>query len=149
MLLAHNIAEWSKERGRRVGAVIVGPDNEIRSTGFNGFPRGVDDDVEARHSRETGVKYIWSTHAEVNAICNAARIGVPLKGCRIYTPWYPCVNSTKAIIQSGINEVVAYDLEPSGDRWDEEFKISQIMLEEAGINVRFMARLKDHPNGSK
>src|SRR5262249_34948581 len=57
MLLALQIASWSKEKGRRVGAVIVGPDKEIRSTGFNGFPRGVRDDVEARHRRETGAKY--------------------------------------------------------------------------------------------
>ena len=46
MLLAHEIAEWSKEHGRRVGAVIVGPDRAIRSTGFNGLPRGVNDDPD-------------------------------------------------------------------------------------------------------
>jgi deoxycytidylate deaminase len=76
MLLAHHLAEWSIEKGRRVGAVIVGPDNEIRSTGYNGLPRGVNDAVEERHSRITGAKYIWSCHAEQNAIFNAARIGI-------------------------------------------------------------------------
>src|SRR5260370_34184368 len=91
MLLAHQIARWSKEKGRRVGAVIVGPDKEIRSTGFNGFPRGVRDDVEARHSRETGATYLWSSHAERNAIYNAALIRVALKGCVIDGPWVPCV----------------------------------------------------------
>ena len=49
MALAQFIATWSKDRGRKVGAVIVGPDNEIRSTGYNGIPRGVNDDVEERH----------------------------------------------------------------------------------------------------
>ncbi len=106
MLLAHEIAHWSKESGRRVGAVIVGPDREIRSTGFNGFPRGVRDDIPERHSRETGAKYLWSSHAERNAIYNAARIGVSVKGCVMYVPWYPCVECAKAIIQSGISEVV-------------------------------------------
>ena len=77
MLLAHHLATWSIEKGRRVGTVIVGPDNEVRSTGFNGLPRGVRDDLEERHSRITGAKYIWSCHAEQNAIFNAARIGVP------------------------------------------------------------------------
>jgi hypothetical protein len=89
MMLAHQIAHWSKESGRRVGAVIVGPDKEIRSTGFNGFPRGVRDDIPERHSRETGAKYLWSSHAERNAIYNAARIGVSVKGCVMYVPWYP------------------------------------------------------------
>ena len=56
MLLAHHLANWSIEKGRRVGAVIVGPDNEVRSTGFNGLPRGVRDDLEERHSRVTGAK---------------------------------------------------------------------------------------------
>ena len=107
MLLAHQIAHWSKESGRRVGAVIVGPDKEIRSTGFNGFPRGVRDDIPERHSRETGAKYLWSSHAERNAIYNAARIGVSVKGCVMYVPWYPCVECAKAIIQSGICEVVS------------------------------------------
>ncbi|MCK7581654.1 MAG: hypothetical protein MZV65_42570 [Chromatiales bacterium] len=49
MLLAHHIAHWSTERGRRVGAVIVGPDHEVRSTGHNGFPRGVNEEIEHRH----------------------------------------------------------------------------------------------------
>src|SRR5580704_10834190 len=107
MGLAHHIAHWSKESGRRVGAVVVGPDKEIRATGFNGFPRGVRDDVPERHSRETGAKYLWSSHAERNAIYNAARIGVPLKGCVMYVPWFPCVECAKAIIQAGISELVA------------------------------------------
>ena len=93
MLLAHHLAHWSIEKGRRVGAVIVGPDNEIRSTGYNGLPRGVNDAVEERHSRITGAKYVWSCHAEQNAIFNAARIGIALKGCAIYVPWFPCVES--------------------------------------------------------
>lgn len=109
MLLAHHLAHWSIEQGRRVGTVVVGPDNEIRSTGYNGLPRGVNDAVEERHSRITGAKYIWSCHAEQNAIFNAARIGIALKGCAIYVPWFPCVECAKAIIQSGISEVVGYE----------------------------------------
>src|SRR5258708_13227876 len=68
MLLAHHLATWSIEKGRRVGAVIVGPDHEIRSTGFNGLPRGVRDDLEERHSPITSPKSIWSDHAHQNAI---------------------------------------------------------------------------------
>jgi|SRR5580692_7460780 dCMP deaminase len=148
MLLAHHLAGWSKENGRRVGAVIVGPDNEVRSTGFNGFPRGVRDDVEERHSRETGAKYVWSCHAEQNAIFNAARVGTSLNGTRIYVPWFPCVECTKAIIQSGISELVAYAPDLSDARWTPQFSIASEMLKETDIKVRFMPKLADLPIGS-
>jgi dCMP deaminase len=138
MHLAMVIATWSKEKGRRVGAVIVGPDNEVRSTGFNGFPRGVNDDIEDRHNRDTGEKYIWSSHAERNAIYNAARVGIPLKGCKIYVPWYPCIECAKAIIQSGIDELIAFQPDFDDQKWGEDFKRVQIMLSEAGVRIRFM-----------
>ncbi len=53
MGLAEHVATWSKDRSRKVGCVIVGPDNEIRSLGYNGFPRGITDDIEKRHQRPT------------------------------------------------------------------------------------------------
>lgn len=143
MLLAHTIAAWSKERGRKVGAVIVGPDREVRSTGYNGFPRGVNDDLDERHSRETGEKYLWSCHAEQNAIFNAARIGVALKGCTIYVPWYPCLECAKAIIQSGIVRMVCYEPDFNDSRWGPEFRKVQIMLEEGGVSVDMIAKLMD------
>src|ERR1700760_3004859 len=149
MLLAHHLATWSIEKGRRVGAVIVGPDHEIRSTGFNGLPRGVRDDLEERHSRITGAKYIWSCHAEQNAIFNAARVGVALKGCSIYVPWFPCVECTKAIIQSGITELVAYAPDRPNSNWAEDFSIADMMLKESGINVRLIPRLAELPDASE
>ena len=147
MLLAHEIAGWSKELGRRVGAVIVGPDREIRATGFNGFPRGVRDDIEERHLRETGAKYIWSSHAERNAIYNAARIGVAVKGCVIYVPWFPCIECAKAIIQSGICELVAY-ADVLDAKWGPEFKVALTMFDEAGVKIRYMDKLRDLPSGA-
>ena len=149
MLLAHHLANWSIEKGRRVGAVIVGPDNEVRSTGFNGLPRGVRDDLEERHSRVTGAKYIWSCHAEQNAIFNAARVGVALKGCTIYVPWFPCVECTKAIIQSGLTELVAYAPDQPNSNWHEDFSIAGQMLKEAGIEVRTIPRLAELPDASE
>jgi len=149
MLLAHHLATWSIEKGRRVGAVIVGPDNEIRSTGFNGLPRGVRDDLEERHSRITGAKYIWSCHAEQNAIFNAARVGVALKGCTIYVPWFPCVECTKAIIQCGITELVAYAPDRPNSNWAEDFTISGQMLKEANIEVRLIPRLAELPDATE
>jgi dCMP deaminase len=149
MLLAHHLAHWSIEKGRRVGAVVVGPDNEIRSTGYNGLPRGVNDAVGERHSRITGAKYIWSCHAEQNAIFNAARIGIALKGCAIYVPWFPGVECTKAIIQSGISEVVGYEPDQPNSDWAQDFAIASTVLKEANVVVRFIPRLAELPDVSE
>jgi len=130
-----------------VGAVVVDPDRAVRSTGFNGFPRGVDDNVESRHSRETGAKYIWSSHAERNAIYYAARIGVPLQGCTMYVPWFPCTECAKGIIQSGIVEVVAYEPSTDDDKWSSEFLIVKEMFKEAGVVVRFIDKIRELTTG--
>jgi dCMP deaminase len=148
MGLAHHVAGWSKERGRLVGAVIVGPDDEVRSTGYNGFPRGVDDNVDSRHEKSNGEKYYWSCHAESNAIFNAARVGIPLKGCRIYVPWFPCVECGKAIIQSGITEVVAYQPDLNDERWGRDFERTLQMFAESRVQVRYMEKLMDLQSGS-
>ena len=75
--LAKHISLWSKDPSTKVGCVVVGEDREIRSTGFNGFPRGIDDDEDRLTNREK--KYPLICHAEENAIMHAARIGVSLK----------------------------------------------------------------------
>ncbi len=138
MKLALHIASWSKDRSRKVGAVIIGPDNEIRSTGYNGIPRGVRDDVEARYSKETKEKYLWAAHAERNAVYNAARIGVSVKGCRLYTTLYPCVDCVIAIIQSGVAELITPEPNFNDPQWGEGYKRAKVMLEEAKIVVRYM-----------
>jgi dCMP deaminase len=141
--LAFEISSWSKESGRRVGAVVVGPDREIRATGYNGLPRGVDDDRPERHSRRTGAKYLWSSHAERNAIYNAARVGTALKGCTIYVQMYPCHECAKAIIQAGIACVVTAPPDLADPQWRESFDISATMFKEAGVKVR--KRPQDRP----
>jgi dCMP deaminase len=141
--LCDHISGWSKEEGKRVGSVIVGPWDEIRSTGFNGFPRGVNDDDSSRHDRESGSKYIWSSHAERNAIFNAARVGIPLFGCRIYSNYFPCVECAKAIIQSGLSAVISRPPDLTDSRWADEFKTSIVLFDEAGIECRFESRPED------
>ncbi len=136
MLLCNHIADWSKESGKRVGAVIVGPWHEIRATGFNGLPHGLNDDVPLRHDRESGAKYLWSSHAERNAIFQAARIGVSISGCHMYSSCFPCVECAKAIIQSGLTVVIAPAPDLADIKWGSEFRISGEMFTEAGIEYR-------------
>ncbi len=94
----------SKDPNTQVGACIVDAENRILSTGYNGFPSGCSDDEFpwAREGEET--KYPYVVHAELNAILNAR--GKNLFGSRIYVALFPCNECAKAIIQSGIREVV-------------------------------------------
>ena len=136
MGLARNVAGRSKDRSSRIGAVIVGPDKEIRSTGYNGMPRGVDDDVEDRHERP--VKYFYFEHAERNAIFNAARASIGTKGCRMYVCGLrPCADCARAIVQAGIVEVVLEGLDVV-ERWADSMEAGRFILEEAGVVVRMV-----------
>jgi dCMP deaminase len=132
--LASHISTWSKDPSTKVGCVVVGEDREIRSTGFNGFPRGIEDDAERLEDRAQ--KYPLICHAEENAIMHAARIGISLKGNTAYVTWPPCTRCTRSLIQAGISEVVY----PTGieipERWGDDLGIAMGMMEEAGITVR-------------
>jgi len=132
--LARHISGWSKDPSTKVGCVVVGEDREIRSTGFNGFPRGIDDDPERLADREK--KYPLICHAEENAIMHAARIGVSLKDSTAYVTWPPCSRCARSLIQAGIREVVYSSSEEIPERWIEDFEISTSMLAEANVLVR-------------
>jgi dCMP deaminase len=134
LALAEHIAAWSKDPSTKVGCVVVGADREIRSTGFNGFPRGIEDDSGRLENREK--KYPLICHAEENAIMHAARIGMPLKGCSAYVTWPPCTRCARSLIQAGVAEVVFPEGCEIPDRWTEDFETSKGMMEEAGVLVR-------------
>ena len=137
--LARDIGNWSKDRSTKVGCVIVGDARQLLSSGYNGFPRGINDDIDERHERPG--KYKWTEHAERNAIYNAARHGVRLSGATIYVLWYPCTDCARAIIQSGITGLVAAPgaIIRNGPSWEDDFAISKILLEEAGVQVRLVS----------
>lgn len=132
--LALHVAGWSKDRSTRVGAVVVGPDLEVRSVGFNGFPRGVDDDVEARHERPS--KYLWTSHAEENAIVHSSRFGVQLTGCTMYVTHHPCAGCARAIVQAGIRRVVVSSDDDLGGRFADQMAVARQMFREAGVSLR-------------
>lgn len=131
--LCGNIATWSKDKSSKVGAIAVGPDNEIRSVGYNGFPRGINDDIEERYERPD--KYLFTEHAERNCVYNAARMGTSLKDCTMYLQWFPCADCARAIIQSGITKIFATNPDLSHSRWGEHFRAAKQMLEEAGVEI--------------
>jgi len=132
--LAKHISGWSKDPSTKVGCVVVGEDREIRSTGFNGFPRGINDDASRLTDRDK--KYPLICHAEENAIMHAARIGISLKGSTAYVTWPPCSRCARSLIQAGIEEIVYPETKAIPERWLEDFNTSNGMLLEAGIRVR-------------
>ena len=138
ILQAALISQKSKDPSTKVGCVIVGDDNAVLSMGFNGFPRGVEEDYDNRWNRPE--KYNWVEHAERNAIYNAARNGIKLAGTRLYLNYEPkpCADCARAIIQSGIIEVIGPDRVFSGKGAGKHYSIdhSNIMFSEAGIMTR-------------
>lgn len=137
--LADTIALKSKDESNKIGAIIVGPDHEIRSTGYNGFPRGFDDADPAKQERP--IKYKYFEHAERNAIYNAARFGAALKDCTLYCKWPPCSDCARAIIQAGISHCVfRYNWASCPDRWQEDMKIACDMLVQCGVQIKEMEK---------
>lgn len=134
--LSAHISGWSKDKNRKVGAVIVDNDNAVLSMGYNGIPRGCDDGVESRYNRPT--KYLYTEHAERNAIYHAARHGVSLKDCRIYVTLFPCADCARAIIQSGITKIIAPEPDTTHEIWGEHFKAAIEMMEEAKIKIELI-----------
>jgi dCMP deaminase len=137
MDLAVHIAGWSKDRSRQVGCVFVGEHREVLTTGYNGFPRGIDDGVETRHERPA--KYSWTEHAERNAIYNAARIGAKLMGSTVYVPWFPCINCARALIQVGVKRLVCYRPDMKDPTFGEEFQLGTSMLDETHVKITYIA----------
>ena len=104
MGIAMLAAKRSKDPSTQVGACIVSPDNIIISTGYNGMPKGCSDDEFPWNRDGEDTKYPYVVHAELNAILNAN--GRDLRGSRVYVALFPCNECAKAIIQSGVKEVV-------------------------------------------
>lgn len=126
-------AKRSKDPNTQVGACIVNDKNKIVGAGYNGLPIGCSDD-EFPWSKQGDfleTKYPYVCHAELNAILN--NIGMDLKGCKIYTALFPCNECTKAIIQSGISEVIYLSDKYNGS---DTSVASKKMLDTAGVTYR-------------
>lgn len=127
--LAQFVSEWSKDPSTKVGAVIADTNNRIISIGYNGFPQNIYDDENVLNDRET--KYKMIVHGEMNAILFAQK---SLEFCTLYTyPFMPCPRCSSMIIQTGLQRVVSYNNMP--ERWCEDFKLSQHLFKEAGVEL--------------
>ena len=129
--LASNVASWSKDPSCKVGAVIVNQNNQVVSVGYNGFPKGVADDLARYNDRETKLKFVQ--HAERNAMDNAP---VDLSGCTLYSTLFPCNECCKSIITRGIKHIVTHAVDRNSPKnklfnWD----VTRQMCTEAQVTI--------------
>jgi dCMP deaminase len=140
-------ATKSKDDNSRYGAAIIGEGGVLRTTGFNGMARGVNEHLDYRHRRP--YKYYFYEHAERNAIYNAARSGIQTLNCTMYMLEPPCADCAKAIIQAGIKSVViatkhlgtlsSTGLGSDQGDWTNSVAHGSDQLEEAGVVVRYLS----------
>ena len=130
--IAKEVAKWSKDPSRQIGAIAVGDKGQILSQGYNGFPRGVMDADNRYNNREEKYKYV--VHGEMNCIYNACNSGVSLNGATLYVTGLPvCSECAKGIIQVGIKKVVMEYPKDIPDFWKESVLLTKQMFLEAGV----------------
>ena len=133
--VAKALAGLSKDPAAKVSALVIDDDGNLLSSGWNGFPRGVHDDVHRIDSRE--LKRCFTVHAEANAIAQAARTGARLLGANILvTERFPCKACAGLIIQAGIKRVYAPIMgDDANQQWRDDRQFSMVMFNESGIQV--------------
>lgn len=136
--VARAIAEFSKDSSTQVGALIVGKGGEFVASGWNGAPRGCHADLPGDPRGERPEKYFWFSHAESNAIVNAARVGTPLAGSSIVVTHFPCMDCARSIVQAGIVKVVVPVIpDDFYARWKESIDRSVALFQECGVTVEY------------
>tara|TARA_Y100000310_G_scaffold25627_2_gene24524 strand:- start:1909 stop:2364 length:456 start_codon:yes stop_codon:yes gene_type:complete len=131
--LACHVAQWSKDPSTKVGAVIVRPDRTIASMGYNGFPRGMDDDPARYEDR--AYKLAHTVHAEINALANAHE---PVRGYGLFTSLPVCGPCSLHIIQHGIDWVVSiYASEEQYMRWGESMLVASDNFFQTNLPTRY------------
>ena len=129
MGFAQHAALKSKD-STQVGAILVGPDGEVRLTSYNGPPKGV---LDLSDRRERPRKYLFASHAEANLVAFAAREGIRTAGCTVFVTHHPCSACARTLIQAGIAKVVIGPGTTSMP--DDEFEAAAVMFKEADVKV--------------
>jgi dCMP deaminase len=129
-------SKLSKGLSTKTGCVIVNTFGMFISKGRNELPNGV---IDEDSRRQRPLKYLFTEHAERNAIYAAAKDGLSLDGSTAYVNWFPCVDCARAMIQSGISRLVCLEVNMDHSKYREEFIVARDMLKEAGVHVEALA----------
>lgn len=132
--IAEAAANFSLDRGTKVGAVALDENMNVLCIGYNGFPRGV---VHKEDRFDRPLKYKYTAHAEENLVAQAAYTGTSLKGATvIVTSLFPCTTCTRLLIQAGVKRVIScYRVQSTNPDWEAEMDISNNMFREAGVKI--------------
>jgi dCMP deaminase len=130
MDMAHKVASRSKDPSTKVGCIVTSKDKVVVASGYNGIPQGVRDLPERM---ERPAKYLWTAHAEENAVALAARVGASLRDGYAYVTHHPCSRCARSLIQAGIQ--VVYVDKGKTNMPQEEFDVAKEMFTEAGVYV--------------
>lgn len=137
--VAEAISRLSKDSSTQVGSLVVGKGGEFLASGWNGAPRGCGADEPGDIRSERPEKYFWFSHAEANAITNAARVGTPLAGSSIVVTHFPCMDCARAIVQAGIIKVITRRPEfEFAKRWQDHISRSLRLFDECGVEVEYV-----------
>lgn len=138
MPVAAALAAMSKDESTQVGALILGAERELLSGGWNGAPRGCRADEDERKERPE--KYSWFSHAEMNAIAQAARAGTKVAGGVMVVTHAPCMICARLIVQAGIARVVTKTPDAEfASRWAEDLARAQRLFKECGVELQMLA----------
>ena len=133
--IAGVVSTWSKDPSTKIGAIAV-KDKRLVSTGYNGFPRGIQDYDDRWNNREEKYKYV--VHAEMNCIYNASFNGVSLVESDFYVHGLPvCSDCAKGIIQVGVRTVYMPQ-QDIPDHWIDSWDLTRSMFDEAGVEWKFL-----------
>lgn len=127
-MIAKEIAAWSKDPSSKVGAVIIDENRRPVSWGYNGFPKGMEDNPGLLYRREEKYRYIL--HAEKNAILFARRT---LTLCTLYSTLPPCAQCTAALLQMDIHRIVSFTSLDYMSRWSSEVEAARFMCSQVGV----------------
>lgn len=133
--LAEEVATWSVDPSTKVGCVLV-KNKRVISTGYNGFPKNISDNLERLMDREQ--KYEMTVHAEVNAITTAALHGVSTEGASAYLTFSPCSRCAAVFINAGITSVYVSGGGEIPERWLKNFILAGNLLAEAGVDYKII-----------
>lgn len=138
MNVAEAFAQMSKDKSTKVGCIILAAEsNHTLTAGFNGFPRGIDETVESKWERPD--KYFFVSHAESNAVSQAAKTGAPLDKSTCVVTMFPCCECCKLLIQSGVSRIITKEpTDELKERWGTSFQYSKQMFQEAGVVLQYV-----------
>lgn len=137
LAMADGIAEWSKDPSTRVGCIIFDPASRaMLPSGYNGFPRHVNDDPKLLNDRP--IKLQMTVHAELNALLNCAKHGVSTNRKGAAVSLYPCAPCAGSLVQAGIITLVTREPDWNHERWGASFAVAADIFKQAAVSVHFV-----------